>query len=175
MASPAGRGSQKAAPYPSVRLGHELRHSGREVTLYDVFDGDVLQYGPQTGPDRNPGLLQVLCRTLVGRRLRAQPAHLGQRPLEGPDHISQGYLRSGPAKVVAGFTAPVADDDAGPAQFVQYHAQELGREALVLGDGLGRHWFRCGREDEERPYAVVDFRRDLHNGSVGALAAWTLF
>ena len=62
--------------------------------------------------------------------------------------------------MVASLSASVADDDPGSAQLVQDHTQELGREALVLGDRLGSHGFRRSRQDKERSYAVIDFRRD---------------
>ena len=75
---------------------------------------------------------------VVVGRLGAQAPDLGQGAVEGPHDVGHADVLGRPGQAVATLGPALARDDAGPAQLDEDRPQEPRREALDLGQGLGR-------------------------------------
>ena len=97
----------------------------------------VLEHLAQAGPHRHPHLLEVLGGAVVAGGLGPEAPHLGQRPVERPDHLGQGDLLGRPGQAVAAVGPALAGHQPGPAEVGQDGAEEPRREALVGGELVG--------------------------------------
>src|SRR3984885_9461509 len=101
-----------AAPSPSVgdpgiRVRDELLHVRREFPGEHVGQGEVLEHRAQAGPDGDPDLLEILGGPGVAGRLRPEAPHLGQRAVQGADHVGDGDEPRVASEPVAALGAPL--------------------------------------------------------------------
>ena len=78
----------------------------------DVLEGHTVEDEAQASAYRHPDQLEVLRGRLVLGGFRADPPHLGQRPLEAAEDLSHSDLGCGPGELVTTLVAPLAGDDA---------------------------------------------------------------
>jgi hypothetical protein len=89
---------------------------------------------------------------------------IGQRPVDGPDDVGQGDVLGRPGEPVAAFSAALAAEQVRSFQVGQDPEEELERDVLCLGDGVGLDRFlgRLRGQLHHRPNGVVDLYRDPH-------------
>ncbi len=81
----------------------------------DIGQGDLLQDRAQAGSHGDPHLLEVLGRAVVVGRLGAEAPHLGQRPVEGADHVGHGDRRRDPGPTGSRLRRPAGSPRCRPA------------------------------------------------------------
>ena len=138
----------------------------------EVGDGRGLEDPAQACPHRHPHHRELRGGAVVRHPAEALVADLGERSVHGPEDVGEGDLVGRAAEHEAAVGAPLAPDDAVPAELAHDVAQEVDRD--VLGGGqlvrLDRPVPGDGQLGEGAD-GVVDLRGDTHGISLPP-AAW---
>ena len=109
----------------------------------------------------------MLGRPLVGCRLRAQPPHLGQGPLQGADDIGQGDLGRRPSQVVARLAPRWLATIPARRKSLKITPRNFAGSPWSLGERCRPSWARGPWPSPGAPRSVIDLRGDVHTRSVG--------
>jgi hypothetical protein len=114
----------------------------------------------------------VLGVAAVGDRLRRRRLDVGDRALDGANHVGDGDVVGGARKPVAALGAPPGAHDAGVLQLEQDVLEELERDVLRLGETLALdRAFIGGGELGRRADGVVGLGGDAHGSATRPLRA----
>src|SRR6266536_5155208 len=148
---------------PRVRGVHHALDVWRQLAGEHVLQAGLVQHPAQRGPHRHPDGRQLRRDADVGRLVGPQPAHLGQWPVDGTDHLPQRDVARRPGQRVPALGTALAAHQPGPAQLPQDRLDELARQLLLADDHVDLDEVRgASRELEQGAYRVVGLRRDLH-------------
>src|SRR5919204_1402010 len=154
------------AGVPGVRVRRQSAHLLGQLPRGEIGEAHVLEHRPQVGSDRDPDLAQALGGAWVVGRLGRRVLDVGQRALDGPDHVRQGDLLGGGPPPIAAAGAALRPHPAGVLELEQDVLEELQRDALRLRQLLALHRLLvrgCG-ELERGAHGIVRFGRDPHRG-----------
>lgn len=165
---PAQRVSQESGRLASVAIGGGRRSSARSASVTcsrtsRTFVRNAIQTSWSLDAD------------LRTRSPRGPPAHVGERPFDGAQHIGDGDLVCAPGEPVTAVAAALAHDDVPALQIAEDLLQERGRDPLALRDRLGAERLAGGgRELERGAYRAVRLGGDAHGRGLWRMVISTM-